>query len=351
MKTQVIIVFFILTAVGSVAMGGENTNPPAFPETPVAFMGDWVGTWEVGEEKHPEIAAQVIAQGSDEYQIILVSKLYVRTPPILTITAKVIDGSLGFDDGFFWGEITGDTFVGGKRDEDSSAFQMKPFTLQSPSLGAKPPWNAIVLFDGSNFTQWKRFPRGAFWSILETGILQANPKLGAIETNRKFKDCKLHLEFRTPYLPEARGQNRGNSGVFVQDYYEVQILDSYGLQGYWNECGAIYRISAPYVNMCLPPLQWQTYDIEFRAARFDRRGKLKENARMTVIHNGVVVQKDQKILHGTSGDAKSPPVSPIKTPEPLHLQAHGNCVQFRNIWIRDLTNNGVKRKHQLYSKR
>jgi len=316
--------------------GADDANPASYPETPDPFLGDWAGKWIVGEEKKPDIVAQVFPLGNNEYQVNLTHKLYVRTPPILNIIAKVEEGALRFDDGYFWGDLSGDYFFGGKRDAENSTFRMERFTLVSPTMGAKPPRKAVVLFDGSGFDEWQRFPFGKSWDILENGTLQANPDVGNIFTQRTFRDCRLHVEFRTPYLPEERGQGRGNSGVFLQDAYEVQILDSYGLPGYWNECGAIYQISAPYVNMCLPPLQWQTYDIEFRAARFDRKGNLLENARMTVLHNGVAVQKDHEMPHGTSYDGKKPPVPPVKDPAPIRLQAHGNHVQFRNIWVEEL---------------
>lgn len=310
------------------------------PDVTDVFMGDWQGRWESGEKKHPDIAAQVIAMGNNEYQVTLVEMLYQRVPPMTMITAAADGGALRFDDGFYFGEIKDGHFTGGRRGEDPGAFVMEPFFLKPPSLGAAPPDGAIVLFDGTGFKEWGRFPKGSSWDVLEGGILQANPALNAIETRRKFKDCRLHLEFRIPLLPEKRGQDRGNSGVFLQEYYEIQILDSYGLAGYWNECGAIYRISAPYVNMCLPPLQWQTYDMEFRAARFDAQGNLVEKARVTVLHNGVAVQKDHEIPRGTSGDATKPPVSAPSEPGPIRLQAHKNQVQFRNVWVVDLSGQG-----------
>jgi hypothetical protein len=336
MKWNRIVMIAVLCVTITGALFAEDSNPANYPEGFVPFIGDWVGKYVVGEEKHPDVAAQVIALGNDEYQIVLSPKLYARTPVMLDIVGKLSDGTVKYDDGYNWGEINEDVFWGGKRDEDTSTFHLTPYKLESPTLGAKPSKRAIVLFDGSGFDEWARFPKGTSWDILEGGILQASPKLGSIETARKFKSCRLHLEFRLPLLPDQRGQGRGNSGVFLQNFYEVQVLDSYGLPGYWNECGAIYQISAPYVNMCLPPLQWQTYDIEFHAAKFDRNGNLIENARMTVVHNGTIVQKDQEIPHGTSYDGKKPPCPPVKGAQPIHLQAHNNCVQYRNIWIERL---------------
>ncbi|MGH7128550.1 MAG: 3-keto-disaccharide hydrolase, partial [Planctomycetaceae bacterium] len=138
------------------------------------------------------------------------------------------------------------------------------------------------------------------------------------------------IEFRLPYMPYARGQGRANSGVYLQGRYEVQILDSFGLHGAENECGALYRLRPPDVNMCLPPLAWQTFDIEFHAARFDAAGRKTENARITVLHNGVAIHDNVEILRKTGNGAEEGP-----DPLPIRLQDHGNPVVFRNIWILD----------------
>ena len=139
----------------------------------------------------------------------------------------------------------------------------------------------------------------------------------------------MHLEFRTPYKPTARGQGRGNSGFYAQGRYEVQILDSFGLEGADNECGGVYSVGSPKVNMCFPPLSWQTYDVDFKAARYDAEGKKTKDAIMTVRHNGVVIHQDLVADHSTTA-------SPLKEgpePGPINLQDHGNPVRFRNIWV------------------
>ena len=144
-----------------------------------------------------------------------------------------------------------------------------------------------------------------------------------------FGSFKLHLEFRLPFKPHARGQARGNSGLYMQGRYETQILDSFGLEGKNNECGGVYSISDPSVNMCLPPLVWQTYDVDFTAAKYDDSGKKTENARMTVLLNGVKVHDNLELPRGTTAH----PVKESPEPGPVYLQNHGNPVRFRNIWV------------------
>ena len=158
--------------------------------------------------------------------------------------------------------------------------------------------------------------------------MEVAPRSGGIISKRTFTDHKLHVEFRTPFEPKKRGQGRGNSGVYLQGRYEVQVLDSYGLEGRSNECGGVYGVGAPRVNMCAPPLQWQTYDITFTAPRFDQGGKLLKHARMTVVHNGVLIHDNVEVPRPTTAcwDRN------ITEPGGLHLQDHGNRVRYRNIW-------------------
>jgi hypothetical protein len=175
-----------------------------------------------------------------------------------------------------------------------------------------------VLFDGSSPEQ---FVKG---KLAEEGALA-----GGATSKLEFQDFTLHLEFRTPYQPEARGQGRGNSGCYLQGRYEVQILDSFGLAGKNNECGGIYEIRDCDVNMCLPPLAWQTYDIDFVAARFGEDGKKTANARATVKHNGVVVHDNVELPRTT----RASPKQEGPEPGPIYLQDHGNPVRYRNIWV------------------
>jgi len=196
--------------------------------------------------------------------------------------------------------------------------ELKKVERKSPTLGAKPPAGAKVLFDG---TTADNFANG---KIIEENLLAAS---GA-ESKLKLGDHTLHVEFRTPFMPLSRGQARGNSGVYIQGRYELQVLDSFGLEGENNECGGIYSIGKPAVNMCLPPLAWQTYDIDYKAAKYDADGKKTENARVTIKHNGVVIHDDLELTKGTPGHH---PEGPEK--DSLFLQDHGNPVAFRNIWV------------------
>lgn len=192
---------------------------------------------------------------------------------------------------------------------------------KSPTLGQKPPQGAVVLFDGSSVEEWEH--RGKPANMTKDGLL----KQGA-QSKKTFGDHKLHIEFLLPYMPKARGQGRGNSGLYLQGRYEVQMLDSFGLSGENNECGGIYSIKKPDENMCFPPMQWQTYDVEFHAAEF-KDGKKVKDAWMTVAHNGVVIHEKVKLPKKTTAAPNN------EGPEPgfIYLQNHGNEVRYRNIWV------------------
>jgi hypothetical protein len=210
---------------------------------------------------------------------------------------------------------------------------------ESPTLGAPPPEGALVLFDGTNFDEWVGDgPEGVVtWTITEEGAAQVTPMTGSILTRREFEDFNLHLEFRAPYSPGNAHQFNGNSGVFLQVAYEVQVLQNHGSPGLIDECGAFYKLFAPEINMCYPPLSWQTYDITFHAARFDGNGKRARPARATVVHNGVAIHTERELPETTIPDLPPPTV-----PRPLYLQDHHNQVQYRNIWIQPISMEGTR---------
>ena len=235
-------------------------------------------------------------------------------------TGKTVDGVTAFvsEDGQITGTIRGNVIAvkGAQGDELGT---LEKADRVSPTLGAKPPQGAVVLFDGTGVEHWVK------GQMTEDGLLKVGTR-----SKEVFQDFTLHLEFRTPFMPYSRGQARGNSGMYLQGRYEVQILDSFGLEGKDNECGGIYKAAAPRVNMCLPPPAWQTYDVDFTAAKFDESGKKTRNARVTVRHNGVVIHDGLEIPDMTPGG-----VLKTESPEPgpVFLQDHGNPVHFRNIWV------------------
>ena len=192
-----------------------------------------------------------------------------------------------------------------------------------------PPPGALVLFDGKSTDEWVTVDGKSPipWPV-KNGAMQVRG--GGIKTKKEFDGrFKLHVEFRVPYMPHAKGQGRGNSGVYAQGRYEVQILDSYGLDSQDNDCGGIYQVSKPRVNACKAPTVWQSYDIDFTAPVFRDDKKVKP-AKITVIQNGVTIQEDVEIpldntVSGLGGDPSEP--------GPIHLQDHGNPVQYRNIWL------------------
>ena len=314
----------------------EDAATASAPDTADVFMGDWQGRWESGEKKHPDIAAQVIAMGNNEYQVTLLEMLYQRVPPMAVITAAADAGALHFDDGFYFGEIKDGHFTGGRRGDEPGAFVMEPFFLKPPSWALCRPTEPSCCLTAPALKGGK-IPQRQRLGCPGRRDPAGEPGLECDRDPTEVQGLSSSPGISYSLVAGKAGTGPGQQRVFLQEYYEIQILDSYGLPGYWNECGAIYRISAPYVNMCLPPLQWQTYDIEFRAARFDAQGNLAEKARVTVLHNGVAVQKDHEIPRGTSGDATKPPVSAPSEPGPIRLQAHKNQVQFRNVWVVDLS--------------
>jgi hypothetical protein len=203
-------------------------------------------------------------------------------------------------------------------------------------IAARPPKDAVVLFDGSSLDAW-RSPYGgpARWKVAE-GAMETVPGAGPIETRRKFGDIQLHLEWATPSPPSGTGQDRGNSGVFLMDQFEIQVLDSYQADTYADgQAGAIYGQYPPLSNASRPPGQWQSYDIAFRRPRFDAARRLREPARVTVFHNGILVQNNEDPFGPTSW-LKWLPYQDVGGRGPISLQDHDHPVRCRNIWLREL---------------
>ena len=208
-----------------------------------------------------------------------------------------------------------------------------PFTTS-----ARPPSDAIILFDGTSLKNWRSADAAdapAKWQVA-AGYMEVAPGTGSIATKEGFGDVQLHVEWAAPTPPKGEGKERGNSGVFLMGKYEVQVLDSYRNKTYPDgQAGAIYGQYPPLVNASRPPGQWQTYDIVFHRPRFDSQGKVERPARMTVFYNGVLVQDDMALVGPTSHGERAPYAAhPDKLP--LSLQDHGNRVRYRNIWVREL---------------
>jgi len=309
------------------ASGAERKaafTDPALAGPDFAVQGEYLGTVQTGEGD-VQYGIQLIALGGGTFRAVG----YVGGLPGAGWNKKdklVADGQT--KDGVVTialtrlpeGVFTAAVKEGAITVKDSGGTTVATFKKvqrKSPTLGAKPPAGAVVLFDGStadNFIGGRITPDG----LLMEGAT----------SKQKFGGFTIHLEFRTPFEPYARGQGRGNSGFYAQGRYEVQILDSFGLEGESNECGGIYGVSKPEVNMCLPPLSWQTYDVDFTTAQY-QDGKLATPARMTVRHNGVLIQDNVEIPGTTIGA----PVRQGPETGPVFLQNHGNPLRFRNIWV------------------
>lgn len=294
---------------------------PASAGPDYKVQGEYVGELH-GDDAPRKVGVQVVALSEGKFDAVLYpgglpGDGWDQSTDRQTYQGAMKDGVAVFDAGGAVGKAADGVIT--VTDADGKRFgEMKRVERKSPTLSAKPPAGAVVLFDG---TTADKFNGG---KLVDGGLLAAG-----CTSKQNFKDFQLHIEFQTPFMPTARGQARGNSGVYLQNRYEVQVLDSFGLAGKDNECGGIYSVAAPRENMCYPPLAWQTYDVDFTAARFDVDGKKTKNAVATVRHNGVVIHENLELPKVTPGGA------PQETPAdgPLQLQDHGNPVRFRNIWI------------------
>ncbi|MCK4791841.1 MAG: DUF1080 domain-containing protein, partial [Desulfobacteraceae bacterium] len=212
----------------------------------------------------------------------------------------------------------------------------RPPVITPAGQPGQPPSDAIILFDGNDLSQWRSGKGEAKWKVeKEDGYMEVN-KTGSIRTKKSFGNCQLHIEWATPKIVKGRGQGRGNSGVFFMGIYELQILDSYNNRTYADgQAASIYSQYPPLVNACRGPGQWQSYDVSFVRPIFDGTGKCIRPARITVLHNGVVVHNNVEIK-GRTEHKKKAKYRPHSDKGPISLQDHGNPMQFRNIWIREL---------------
>ena len=330
-----------------------NASCAVADETADLVMGNWEGQWRTDSGDVGGLTAKTAALGGTDYKTVFgleidgekyTFPLQVQGKPDGSAMrfggeidlGSALGGSYGWKGTIADGKFAG-TFRGG---QESGTFNMERITRQPPNVGLKPPAGAVVLFDGTSLDGWTQTNgQPAHWKLLD-GAMQVDrpmrngkPLKGSIISKSKFTDHKLHVEFRTPFMPTARGQSRGNSGVYVQGHFEVQVLDSFAEPPRDNEAGGIYKVSVPKVNACLPPGEWQAYDITLRAIRFDDSGKLVKPGMITVVYNGVTIHDGVELTKPTPGGIRGNPGEP----GPLLLQDHGNPVQYRNIWALPLS--------------
>lgn len=305
----------------AVAFAGPAYTDPQKTDADFPFQGEYTGVIKT-PDGDLKVGLQVIAKGKGKFAGTgygggLPGDGWDRITK-KSVEGSVADGVLKFATDEGEGVIKdGEVKITLKSGETIGT--LKKVHRESPTLGQKAPDGAVVLFDG---TSADAFQGG---KMSEDKLL-----IQGCTSKQKFGSCKMHLEFRTPYQPEDNGQGRGNSGLYLQGRYELQVLDSFGLKGEQNECGGLYSVAAPSQNMCFPPLSWQTYDIDYTAAVYDG-DKIVKNPRVTAKLNGVVIH-DNVELPGERNTTAAP-VAAGKEPGPVYLQDHGNPVRYRNIWV------------------
>jgi len=304
----------------------------SLPAAADPYMGQYVGTFHADSQVQVPATAVVVAEAEDRYRVRLET----------TDTGSARDGATvevyGDEDGpqctlrrrsggYPWEGSIKDGHLT-LRSAYGQHFELEKVVRTSPKEGLKPPAGAVVLLpykDGvrPDLSAWTNQD----WKALEKGTMQVSK--GATRTKESFGDIKhLHLEFWLPLEPLNRGQGRCNSGLFLNDTYEVQILASFGLIETSGDCGGLYNVRRPDVNASLPPLTWQTYDIEFRAPRLNDDGSVKEAPRITVYLNGVKIHDNVELKAGTGAGAGRKQVAK----GPIFFQGHGNPVVYRNVW-------------------
>ena len=304
-------------------------------------MGEYEGTYQADASQTSKATAKVIAEGPGYYRVVVQAEPLAPGEP--TAQFEIYGVQQGTKVNLFgrsnarpWhGTIAADKLVADPG-YYGIGLELRKITRKSPTEGLPPPADATVLLPYSpgkapDASAWL----GGSWKPQDDGSLQCDPGKGSIRTKQSFSDLKLHLEFWLPLMADNFGQARANSGVFLNNLYEIQVLDSFGLVPSMGDCGAIYDQTRPKVNANLPPEHWQTYDIRFRAPRMNPDGTVREKARVTVELNGVKVQDDTPIEGATAGHEPGKPQANAAT-GPLQLQDHGNRVRYRNIWLEEL---------------
>ena len=298
----------------------KGAEPPLDP-----IMGQFEGTFTPAGGQAVKAEAKVIADQDNTYRVVVIYPAADAKARRLELPAAGKDDAVSIQSGDWSGTVTKDAVKFAAK--NGTKVEMKRVERKSPTLGQKPPAGALVLLpfeEGkpTNLDQWAK----SQWTCQPDGSILARG--GDIKTNKEFGSFKLHVELRVPFMPAARGQGRGNSGVYVHGRYEIQVLDSFGLNLSPFDCAAIYGIKAPDADAALPPGTWQTYDLDVEAPQFDAAGRQIKGMVITLLFNGVKVHDAVEVKTVTGGAWGKP----AKT-GPLRLQFHGDPVRFRNIWI------------------
>jgi hypothetical protein len=309
-------------------------NPSDYP-----LIGNWTGKWINPQKGHeqaiPDLTAQIDVGKNNVYIIRFLPQLYKRATLYLEVTVDLKNDELVWEKDGWKFTFHGDSCTGyGNLHGEKVLFYLMKNNDDSPTLGLKAPGGAVKLFDDKDLKHWQHSDgRELTWKN-DSGVLETVSEFwnngknretgigGSIETKQKFGDLQFHMEFRYPVEAGKTGQDRGNSGLFFFGIGEIQILNSYALTGYWDDCGSIYKQTPPTVNASGPPLQWQTYDVELLLPKFDNSGKKISNALLTVWLNGILIHNKLEIVT----DANKVNIG---------LQDHINCLQYRNIWVNE----------------
>jgi hypothetical protein len=307
----------------------EITDPAVAKADPdFSIQGEYLGQVQHDDGSQQKVGAQIIARGDGKFEVVglpggLPGDGWKRGDRSFRTQGELKDGTITFtnDEGETMHLKFADAAMTVLNAEGKPWLTLKRIERKSPTLEVKPPKGALVVFDGTSLDMFQ--PSGE----LQKHLTEQKNLVSGVTTKPLPENYKLHLEFRLSWMPRDLGQARSNSGVYIHDCYELQVLDSFGLEGKDNECGGFYTLKAPDVNMCFPPLVWQTFDIDFTAPKYEGDKKVA-NARVTVRHNGVVIHDNFELPKDTPG---SKPEGP--GPRGIQLQGHGCHVQYRNIWL------------------
>ena len=318
---------FLAFACTSALLAADNGKGPAFTEPPkgdkdFALMGEFLGeiTPVDGEKAQLGLQLRALGDGSFDAQSFLggLPGQDQHKPEAFRMIGQRSDDFVVLSGGPWVMIVEKDHCLLVDR-KGNKIGQLNRLQRSSPSMGALPPEEAIVLFNGKSVDQFTNA------QMTKDGLLMQGADLKPM-----FQDFNLHVEFRIPYMPKAEGQSRGNSGLYLQSRYECQVLDSFGLEPLYNGLGSLYRFKKPDVNMAFPPLSWQTYDVQFTAPRWAADGSKLRNARITSWINGVKVQDNVELPNKTGAGMKEEPIL-----LPIRFQDHGDPVRFRNVWLVD----------------